>query len=128
MSENNNSSLPEKILIIKDCTFILPPNFDGTVEDAFDEFLKYREKKLNDAVYCDEAGLMSTFNILLHSRHDAARVCGEYAIYELKNGKYRLAGATNPKSAKFRVIRTNQDQLSKNDEEAQLPQIEDIHE
>ena len=81
--------LPKKILMVKDCTFILPDDFDGTVEDAFSEFLKYRADHLNDAKYIDDSNIFSTFDILLHSGKEP-RVCGQYAIYELVDGKYQM--------------------------------------
>lgn len=82
------SKLPEKILVIKDCTFILPDDFDGTVEDAFEAFLKYREKHLKDAKYVDHQHFFSSFNLLLHGHKQ--RVCGHYSLYQLKDGKYEV--------------------------------------
>lgn len=78
--------LPEKILVIKDCTFILPEDFTGSLEDAFEEFLKYREKHLNDAKYVDPQHFFSTFDLLL--RGSDQRVCGQYTLYKLRDGKY----------------------------------------
>lgn len=85
--------MPQKVLVIKDCTFILPDGFEGTTEDAFEEFLKYREKHLHEAQFVDKNGLFSAFSLLLHA-HDKHRVCGEYMLYELKNGKYELIEET----------------------------------
>lgn len=82
-------SLPKKILMIKDCTFILPDDFDGTLEDAFSAFLKYRADHLQGAARVDDSNMFSTFDILLHSEEDV-KVCGQYAIYELIGGKYRI--------------------------------------
>lgn len=83
-------TLPKKLLMIKDCTFILPDDFSGTIEDAFTEFLEYRSKHLKDANYIDDGNLFSTFDVLLHSGREP-KVCGQYAIYELIDGKYRIA-------------------------------------
>ena len=87
--------LPKKILTIKDCTFILPDDFNGSVEDAFTEFLKYRESHLNDAQFADPQGLFSSFNLLMHAKNDI-KVCGEYALYELKDGAYIMVDGTRP--------------------------------
>jgi hypothetical protein len=89
----DRGELPKKILIIKDCTFILPDDFDGSIEKAFSEFLQYRANAEKEPRIVDEYGLLSTFNILLHS-NDNERMCGEYVLYELVNGKYRLVDGT----------------------------------
>ena len=75
--------------MIKDCTFILPDNFNGTLEDAFSEFLKYRTSHLSEANYVDDSGIFSTFDILMHNGKKT-KVCGQYAMYELVDGKYRI--------------------------------------
>ena len=82
-------TLPKKILMIKDCTFILPEDFSGSLEEAFTEFLKYREAHLDGATRIDDSNIFSTFDILMHSAKDA-KACGQYAIYELVNGSYRI--------------------------------------
>ena len=82
-------SLPKKILIIKDCTFILPDDFEGTTEDAFREFLDYEKTHAEKAKIGDGIGLFSTFNMLVHG-DGSARTCGEYAILELINGEYHI--------------------------------------
>lgn len=86
------NKLPDKILVIKDCTFILPPDFNGSLEDAFEEFLKYREKNLNKAKNVDPQNFFSTFDLLLHGQNQ--RVCGHYTMYELRDGKYVPVDAT----------------------------------
>lgn len=88
-------TLPKKILMIKDCTFILPDDFQGTLEDAFEQFLRYRADHLKNASYVDDANIFSTFDILLHSGQEP-KVCGQYAIYELINGKYQLIDNLDP--------------------------------
>ena len=88
MESKGRNTLPKKILIIKDCTFILPDDFHGSAEEAFEDFLKYRAAHIEDASYYDDSNLFSTFDILLHSGAKP-RVCGQYAIYELVDGKYR---------------------------------------
>ena len=89
--------LPKKMLIIKDCTFILPADFSGTVEDAFTEFLNYRANNLDNAKYCDPNGLFSPFNLLIHGSGNS-RACGQYVLYELKDGQYVAVDGTIPKS------------------------------
>lgn len=78
--------LPKKLLTIKECTFILPDDFDGSIEDAFTEFLKYRQSNLKKAEMLDEHGLLSTFSLLM--TRDNCRACGQYSLLELKNGSY----------------------------------------
>ncbi len=88
-----NRELPKKILVIRDCTFILPEDFSGTLEDAFTEFLKYRINLQNKPKIVDEHGLFSAFNVLLHYGTNEC-VCGEYALYELIDDKYKLIDGT----------------------------------
>ena len=85
----NRKTLPKKVLVVKDCTFILPEDFNGTIEDAFSEFLNYRASSLPNARHVNDSNLFSTFDLLLHS--EDSRVCGQYAIYELVDGRYQLA-------------------------------------
>lgn len=83
--------LPKKILIIRDCSFILPDDFNGNTDDAFREFLKYQSEHSKEARYtADSFGLFSTFNMLLHSTSEA-RVCGEYALLEYRDGQYQIS-------------------------------------
>ena len=74
----SKKALPKKILVIKDCTFILPDDFEGSVDDAFDELLKYRRDNLKNGRYLDD-------NSLLHGK-DREKCCGHYALYELIDG------------------------------------------
>ena len=80
-------SLPKKILVIRDCTFILPDDFEGTTEDAFAAFLKYHKKHASEGKFGDSFGLFSSFNMLLYGEGNP-RVCGEYAMLKLVDGKY----------------------------------------
>lgn len=80
--------------MIKDCTFILPEDFNGSLEDAFTEFLKYRTSHLDGASRVDDSNIFSTFDILMHSNKDA-KVCGQYAIYELVDGSYHILNSEN---------------------------------
>ena len=91
----HKEEMPKKILIIKDCTFILPDNFDGNLEDAFREFLKYEAENVSKARFYDENSLFSTLDILLHERKNA-RVCGQYTIYELIDEQYKAIRGTGP--------------------------------
>ena len=90
----DQKTLPKKVLVVRDCTFILPEDFDGTVEDAFAEFLNYRASSLPNATHVNDSNLFSTFEILLHSE-GTSRVCGQYAIYELIDGRYQLANGNS---------------------------------
>ena len=88
--------LPKKILVIRDCTFILPDGFEGNTDDAFREFLKYQKEHSKEAKYAaDPFGLFSTFNMLIHNAKDA-RVCGEYAVMEYKDGQYQIIDSHKP--------------------------------
>lgn len=87
--------LPKKILRIHELTFILPDDFDGTVENAMDLLLTYRKDHLKDARYSDPNNVMSTMELLVTSDKDE-KVCGDGALYELVDGKYHLIDATNP--------------------------------
>ena len=78
--------LPKKILTIRDCTFILPDDFEGTLNEAFAEFLKYQQENHTNAKYYDDSSLLSTFSVLMQNEN--IRVCGEYSILELRDGKY----------------------------------------
>ena len=66
----NSDKIPKKILLIRDCTFILPNDFNGTIEDAFKEFLKYREENIQSATYVSDTGLFSTFDLILYANYD----------------------------------------------------------
>lgn len=92
----HKEELPKKILVIRDCSFILPDNFNGNLEDAFREFLKYEAENVSKARYYDDNNLFSTLDILLHERKDA-RVCGQYTMYELVDEQYKPIENTGPK-------------------------------
>lgn len=84
----DNKDLPQKILHIKECTFILPDDFNGTTEDAFRELLKYQSRYDKNAQYVDKEGLYSTFDLL--NKYNIARFCGHYSLYTLSNGEYSI--------------------------------------
>ena len=90
------NELPKQILVIRDCTFILPDDFSGDLNDAFTEFLKYHSENRNKAKYFDDLNLFSTFEILMQNSPDL-KVCGEYKILEHIDGKYVLKEGTGPK-------------------------------
>ena len=92
--------IPKKFLLIKECTFILPDDFDGSLEDAFTEFLKYRASHLPEAGYYDELGLFSTYNLLVHAKGDP-KVCGQYMLCELDDGHYKILDGTRPCAAQM---------------------------
>ena len=78
--------------MIKDCTFILPDDFDGTAAEAFSKFLEYHTRHVKDAITVDDSNIFSTFDILLHS-DSTSKVCGLYGIYELIDGRYQIVDA-----------------------------------
>lgn len=96
----SKKALPKKILVIKDCTFILPDDFEGSVDDAFDELLKYRCDNLKNGRYLDDNSLFSSFDVLLHG-DDREKCCGHYALYELIDGtNYEIRSYTKNENKK----------------------------
>ena len=93
-SENKQVDIPKKMLIIRDCAFILPDEFNGTLNDAFAEFLKYQQENAHNASYYDELNILSPFAILMQNRD--LRVCGQYAIVEYTEDHYALTEGTSP--------------------------------
>lgn len=89
-------TLPKKILRIRDLTFILPEDFDGTVEEAFTLFLEYRSRNRNNAQYSDPNGLFSSLQYLISDIGAGQRACGDGAVYVLRDNHYVLHDATNP--------------------------------
>lgn len=87
--------MPKKFLRIKEITFILPDDFDGTIEDALNLFTEYRLAHRSGARYKDPDDLLSTFDSIISSKLDE-RVCGEEAIYELIGDMYHPVLTTGP--------------------------------
>lgn len=93
-----HNEIPRKILHIRDLTFILPDDFEGTIDDAMAEFLKYRRGiREHDVHYIDDGGIFSTAGLLLNSgKTDTVRVCGEYGLFEFRDGAYVLLDGSVP--------------------------------
>lgn len=89
--------LPKRVLIIKDCAFILPDDFEGTVEEAFDIFLKYRAKLEKSPVNIGHQDLFSAFDVLLHTPSNI-KACGQSSVYKLINDSYVLFDGTGVSS------------------------------
>ena len=87
------AEFPKKMLYIKECTFILPDDFNGSIEDAFDEFLKYRSDHLTKKKIVDTENLFSSLGMLLNDESDS-KACGSYELYELINNNYVIIEAT----------------------------------
>ena len=101
MADEKLPKLPKKVLVIRDCTFFLPDNFEGNLEEAFDEFLRYREERDNQPIYVDPMNLFSSFNNLLLHRNTQSRVCGSYTLMELdeENNQYKVMEGTSPSNS-----------------------------
>lgn len=117
MSRIPNTALPKKFLHIRELTFILPDDFDGTLQDAMTLFLEYRSAHRKDAKFVDPNGLISPLQCLLTSNRED-RVCGDEAIYQLKevdgNPEYVLMDATNPYYAEKNAKRQKELQTKNN--------------
>lgn len=89
--------LPKKILRIKELTYILPDDFDGTFDDAINFFLEYRDANKSDAKFIDPIEKFSTIEVLLLSRiKNDVKACGQYGIFELVDGSYKIVEGTSP--------------------------------
>lgn len=93
--------LPSRILHIKELTFILPNDFKGGLDEALEEFMKYRKSASKERIkFLDEHGLFSTTELLMSNQmadaNQRARVCGSYGIFELINGVYTMVEGTDP--------------------------------
>ena len=89
-------TLPKKILRIRDLTFILPEDFEGTVEEAFTLLLEYRIHHRDNARYGDPNGLLSSLQYLASDSGKGQRVCGDGSLYALEDNRYVMIDATNP--------------------------------
>lgn len=98
MSRERQYDIPKKILHIRDLTFILPDDFEGTINDALAVFIEYRKKVTEtDVKFVDDFGLFSTAELLIHgSNRTEMRVCGEYGLFELRDGTYVLIDGSVP--------------------------------
>lgn len=82
-------SLPKKILVVKDLTFILPDDFNGSLLEAFNEFSQYRKEYEENAKFIDPSNPYKSYEILILTK-DKERVCGQYGLFELSDdGTYK---------------------------------------
>ena len=82
-------TIPKKILLVKDLTFILPDNFDGNLSDALTEYINYRNTNINSIKVTDINNMLSSTEVILSSNEDI-KSCILYGIVELDNGNYRI--------------------------------------
>ena len=81
-------ALPKKLLIIKNLTFILPDDFNGTLSEAFIEFVKYR-KNYEDTAKLISENQENSYELLINAK-DNEKVCGQYGLFELTDdGTYK---------------------------------------
>lgn len=89
-------SLPKKIFRVKELTFVLPDDFEGTIDDAFACLLEYRKQPHEPYKLFDKDGLFSTLEVLVHGE-GSPRCCGEYGIYVLgPDGCYKVEQGSVP--------------------------------
>ena len=81
---------PKKILHINDAVFVLPDDFDGTIQDAMKLFLEYQNKVSEENLpksKIDPNRLFTPLGILTISP-DKIRCCMEAKLYRLEDGYY----------------------------------------
>lgn len=88
-------TLPQKMLIIKDMTFILPEGFNGNLIDALDEYAKYLKNNKQNERNVDKDNVFSTTEVILANRGDG-KSCIMYAIVELdQSGDLKVLESSN---------------------------------
>lgn len=81
---------PQKILIIKDLTFILPPTFNGNLGEALTEYVKYRDENLDNNRLVDACNSLNCTEFVL-ANDDTVRSCILYGIVEIsEDGTYKI--------------------------------------
>lgn len=80
---------PNKILRIRDAVFILPDNFEGSIDQAFTKFLEYQQSANKAFVNTiDPNDIYTPLGILLQDQHHG-KVCLDCSIYEYVDGLYQ---------------------------------------
>jgi len=80
---------PKKILVIKELTFILPHDFSGSLTDALQEYINYRELNLQNIHIVDIQNTKSTLDVTMSDNE--SKSCILYGIIEIdENGKYTI--------------------------------------
>lgn len=88
-------ALPKKILLIKDLTFILPDDFNGSLSDAFNEFIRYRKEYEKNAKLIQSDNQSNSYETLISSKVNE-KVCGQYGLFELTDdGTYKILDSTS---------------------------------
>lgn len=87
--------LPKKILRVKDLTFILPEDFEGDLHDALEEFMKYRDKHKSNAKFVEVEQDKTSVDLLFINEGDD-RVFGEYGLFHLIDGSYKIIQGSEP--------------------------------
>jgi hypothetical protein len=82
-------SIPKKLLIIKDLTFILPDDFNGTLTDALSDYINYINKNIHNNNVVDIDNALCCTEVVLSANTDI-RSCIQYGIVEIDNGEYRI--------------------------------------
>jgi hypothetical protein len=96
--------LPKKVLRLKDLTFILPDNFDGSLSDAIEEMIKYynkhKDKKMTYEM--DEENEKISINTILLTATEKQKLIGSFGIFSLVGDEYIRKDETveteNPKT------------------------------
>lgn len=81
--------VPNKMLIVKDLTFILPEDFDGNLSDALLEYVNYRNKHIKKTKALDEKNKFNSTEVVLMNNEDV-KSCILYGIVEIIDDKYRI--------------------------------------
>lgn len=79
----------QKMLIVKDLTFILPNNFEGNLSDALNEYIKYRNDNHSNLKLTDTENKYNSTEMVLMKREEI-KSCILYGIVEIRDGMYRV--------------------------------------
>lgn len=83
---HSDPKMPQKILRVRDSTFVLPDDFNGSYKDAIGLFLRYLETTEDAARHVDEYGLYSPLGVL--TTYPELKACVDGAIFVLEDGQY----------------------------------------
>lgn len=84
----STQKLPKKVLRIKEISFILPDNFDGTLDDAVALLITYHQKHYSEKISIDDSDDRLSVNTILISAKGKQKLCGSYGIFTLENDTY----------------------------------------
>ena len=78
---------PNKVLIIRDASFILPEDFNGTLHDALELFLQYEVSvNRNDDKKITQENMLTSLGTLLVSDGNF-KACAEIGVFTWEDGK-----------------------------------------